>query len=312
MSSLNISVIGEDAQARAEAAHAFGKKSSADDLCFYHSSFQGKLVNVVDSVAYPEKLSPLLQALNVTDYALAIARKPTRALGEIIIALDLLGTKTIFLTEMDLTPFTANTCLKDSPVYTELQEAREFLLSKENPLVEGETEIVLDHCFEVKGVGVVALGVVKQGTARIHDKLTAFPSGKEVEVKSIQKNDEDVKEAFSGDRVGLCLKNVDARELGRGTVLAKDGVAVAKEVNCVAELSKYSKTSLTNGIILHTAIGLQFEPVKIECASEIKPGESKQAMLKFEKPIALRKGEKIVLCNLNAVNSTRIIGLAKA
>ncbi len=309
MSSLNVAVLGEDALERVAAAQAFGKKSSSEDLEFYHSVFQGKIINVVNPAAYPKKLSALVQALSLCDFALVLAPSPSPVLGELIIALDLLENKAVFTSGFDLTPFIANTRLRDSRVFASADEARFFLLEQENALVEGGCKIVLDHCFEVKGVGTVALGVVKSGVASVHDELTAFPSGKSVQIKSIQKNDQDVKQASSGDRVGLCLKNVKAEELERGEVLAKSGVSTVKDLKCVASVSKYSKTPIASGSALHLAAGLQFEPVRVECDSEVKPGGSGTIVLKGEKPFALTQGERMLLCDLNA-KGPRVIGVA--
>ena len=67
---------------------------------------------------------------------------------------------------------------------------------------EGSTQIVIDHCFDVKGVGTVALGKVISGKVSQYDKLFHLPSKTEILVKSIQMHDDDVKESVSPARVG--------------------------------------------------------------------------------------------------------------
>lgn len=310
MPSINIAVLGEDAEIRAGAAQALGKKGTADDISFYHTVFQGKIITVIDPLAYPVKFPVLLQALDLSDVALVVADKPSPILGEIIVALDILKMKSVFLSSFDLKPLLAQTSLKDSTVFSGIQEAREFLFAKESTYTEGDTLVHLDHCFEVKGVGTVALGIVKRGEIGVHDRITAYPAGKEIEVKSIQKNDEDVNSAGCGDRVGLALKNVKAGEITRGTVLSKGMLSVEKEFPCELAAVKFTKEPLVNDEALHLSAGLQFEPCRIEIQGEIKPGESGRGVIKTEKPVALLKGERLLLCDLDA-KGLRIAGVAR-
>jgi selenocysteine-specific translation elongation factor len=309
MPSLNIAVLGEDAETRAKAAQALGKKGTADDISFYNTVFQGKIITAIDPLAYPVKFPVLPQTLCLSDIALVVAEKPSPVLGEIIVTLDVMGMRAVFLSPLDLKPLLVQTSLKDSRVFSEIKDAKEFLFTQESPRVQGDTFVYLDHCFEVKGVGTVALGIVKRGEIGVHDRITAYPIGKEIEVKSIQKNDEDVNSAGCGDRVGLALKNVKSGEIARGTVLSKGTLSIEKEFACELAALKFAKESLVNDAALHLSAGLQFEPCRIEIEGEIKPGESGRGIIKTEKPVAFLKGDKLLLCDLNA-KGLRIVGVA--
>lgn len=309
MPSLNIAVLGEDAGERAKAAQALGKKGTADDISFYNTVFQGKIITAIDPLAYPEKFPVLPQTLCLSDIALVVAEKPSPVLGEIIVALDVLGMKAVFLSSFDLVPLLAQTSLKDSRVFLEIKDAKEFLFAQESSCIQGDTLVYLDHCFEVKGVGTVALGIVKRGEIGVHDRITAYPVGKEIEVKSIQKNDEDVASASCGDRVGLALKNVKAGEIIRGTVLSKGMLSAEKEFPCELVVLRFAKEPLVNDEALHLSTGLQFEPCRLEIEGEIKPGEKGRGMIRAEKPVAFLKGEKLLVCDLNA-KGLRIVGVA--
>ena len=310
MPSLNIAVLGEDAERRASAAQALGKKGTADDISFYNTVFQGKIITAIDPLAYPVKFPVLPQTLCLSDIALVVAEKPSPVLGEIIVALDVMGMKAVFLTSVDLKPLLAATSLKDSSIFSDIQEAREFLFAQEIPQVQGSTLIHIDHCFEVKGVGTVALGIVKRGEIGVHDRITAYPAGKEIEVKSIQKNDDDVTTASCGDRVGLALKNVKTGEVTRGTVLSTEKIRVEKELSCELSALKFSKEPLVNDEALHLSAGLQFEPCRLEVPEVVKAGEKGEGTIKTEKPVAFLKDEKLLLCDLNA-KGLRISGVAR-
>ncbi|MCI4361477.1 MAG: hypothetical protein L3J91_07200, partial [Thermoplasmata archaeon] len=66
----------------------------------------------------------------------------------------------------------------------------------------GTVQVPIDHAFPVKGVGAVALGVVRRGSLTAHEKLRLFPTPKLVEIRSIQVHDVDVRAARTGERVG--------------------------------------------------------------------------------------------------------------
>ena len=66
--------------------------------------------------------------------------------------------------------------------------------------------VPVDHAFNVKGVGVVILGVVTSGFVQKHATLNVLPAGKTAQVRSIQKHDDEFDVAGEGDRVGLSIK----------------------------------------------------------------------------------------------------------
>ncbi len=328
MPSINIAILGENAQERQSAAQAIGKKGTVDDIGFYHTVYSGKIVSVIEPASYPAKLSSLLQAIelsdhlvgdptkssktqSVSDQIIVLAPQPSPALGEIIIALDLLGRKASFVTETDLSPFLSATSLKDCKIFPSFQEAKEHALSQEPPKLEGSTRIPIDHCFEVKGVGTVALGLVKRGNVSVHDSLTSYPSGIPIQVRTIQRNDVDVQSAECNDRVGLSLKGAKSEEIERGSIFSAEPLQASREINCEISVAKFSKTPVSSGMALHVSCGLQFEPVKIECESEIRQGAKGSAKLVLQKPVALAPGERLLLCDLNA-KGLRVIASASA
>jgi selenocysteine-specific translation elongation factor len=63
--------------------------------------------------------------------------------------------------------------------------------------------VPVDHAFNVKGVGVVVLGIVVYGAVQKHATLNVLARRKTAQVRSIQKHDEEFDVAWEGDRVGL-------------------------------------------------------------------------------------------------------------
>jgi selenocysteine-specific translation elongation factor len=88
--------------------------------------------------------------------------------------------------------------------------------------IDGPVIIPIDHGFDVKGVGTVVLGVVKQGSVKVYDQLKIMPSGKDIFVKSIQMHEDPVDESNSPARVGLAVKGMTAEQITREDILCPE------------------------------------------------------------------------------------------
>jgi len=310
--SLNIAVIGEDAALREKVCHALAKKGTVDEIAFYNSSFQGKLVTCVDSVQFPSKLPSLVFALNLSNYCVIAANSLTPAVGECIVAADFLGKSGCIISENpdQFAPFVKNTSLEQWKRFSSIDEARAEILSFEPSAVEGPAKGVVDHSFEVKGVGSVALGVMLRGTLKVHDKLTAYPSGKPVEVRSIQKQDHDVETADCWDRFGISMKGATSADVGKGDVLSAAPLKTVSQLDVEVEASKFLKEPIgktESKETLHAAIGLQVVPC--ELTGQVKAGSKAQVKLALQKPLAFDSNEVLLLLRLDA-KGLRVAGKA--
>jgi selenocysteine-specific translation elongation factor len=172
------------------------------------------------------------------------------------------------------------------------------------PSVPGPVDVPIDHAFPVKGVGAVALGVVRRGTLHAHEHLQLFPTGKEVEVRSIQVHDIDRKEAACGERVGVSLKGVDAEELARGQTLAPAGSMLAGTVASGGPLTRcrYYRGDAGPGAQVHLALGLQVVPATIDGV------EAGKVTVTADRPLAGRAGAPAFLLDLSVPAGPRILG----
>ena len=74
--------------------------------------------------------------------------------------------------------------------------------------------MVVDHCFDVKGVGTVILGKVINGKVKQYDNLKLYPAGIDVMIKSIQMHDDPVNESVTPARVRTGTERCQARRGG--------------------------------------------------------------------------------------------------
>jgi selenocysteine-specific translation elongation factor len=167
---------------------------------------------------------------------------------------------------------------------------------------EGELLMPIDHSFDVKGVGTVLLGGIKQGKIKLYDKLSVLPLNKEVLIKSIQMHDDPVDESSSPSRVGLAVKGVLPREIERGDIICSgDNLKTADTEVLVRDFSKnkYYKGEITDTQTYLLSVGLQIKPIKIAI-------NQSRILLSLEKPIAFYEKQKFLILKPDS-KTTRII-----
>lgn len=271
--SVNFVLLGEESIAK-----GLGKKGTSTDLTLYDKKESGMIRTWVAPSGFPEKIQPLFQAIGICEYAVLHVSSLDKFAGEQIIALDTLGMDRGILShayEVDkekLESTIRGTVLEE---YERVEPARigESCGRFEPLRVPGETRIVIDHAFEVRGVGTVALGKVISGTVAKYQNLKILPSGMEVMIKSIQMHDEPVSEAESPARVGVALKGATVNEINRGDILCEDDAAsVSTKIEIDFEKNPYhtggyavNQTCLVNtGLQMRAARFLSIEPVILE------------------------------------------------
>ena len=281
---VSIAVIGSKAS---EFCSKAGKKGGESDYRLWHSSFNDKVLTFCEPHRWPEKLAPLAYALNLSQHVVIAEDEAGPAFGEALVAIDALEKKSgCFATECGLEQYAEGTSAQSFEAKP-FEEALKWARERSSEPVQGETKVVADSSFNVKGVGQVLLGFVERGTVRVHDELTAHPSNAKITVRSIQVQDEDVKEAPCYSRVGLCFKGASVEEITRGQVLSTAPVPTTTK----AELSvKKSRLARELPEHCHAFIGLQNAACKVEW------GET--ARVTFEEPVAF-DSEKMLLCDLN-------------
>ena len=303
MRSVNFVVLGEQT-----IANDFGKKGTVTDLTVYDRKESDIIRTWVVPNGFPEKIQPLLQAINIAEYVIFYVASLDRYTGEQIIALDMLNKKNGVLShsyEVDenrLHSMIKGTVLQnykkiDSP------NIKEELVKLPPVSNDGPAQIVIDHSFDVKGVGTVVLGKVSQGTINQYDNLKHLPSGTDVMVKSIQMHDDDVKQAVCPARVGLSLKGIKPDEVGRGDIITSDeSFEIKNELEIDFKQSPFYKGEISENQMCLVSIGLQVKAAKFSSISPVK--------LILDKPVVCRKNEICLLVKPEST-SVRVIGSGK-
>jgi Selenocysteine-specific translation elongation factor len=202
------------------------KVGTNSDILLYHRKDGDTIMTFIEPIKYPEKVSSLTDSIYPADIAIIKVSSINKDLGEVIIALDLMGkTRGFIIADEDKQPvikkIIENTSLKDYKFFTgKPMELIDEIKAMKIPRPDNSNVTVIDHFFKVKGVGTVVLGFVLSGNISKHQKLILSDLDREVEVRSIQMSDEDVDSAGAGSRVGLALKNIEPADMERGMFLS--------------------------------------------------------------------------------------------
>ena len=300
MESVNFVILGDQS-----IATDFGKKGTSTDLTLFDRKEAEKIYTFVTPNGFPEKIQPLFQAIALAEYVIFHVNILDKFTGEQIIALDTLGKKEGILSHsFDVDEARLDLMIKGTVIEgykkVEQDKIKDELANFASAKKDGSTSIVIDHTFDVKGVGTVALGKVLSGKVTQYDKILHHPSEIEAMVKSIQMHDDDVKESVSPARVGLSLKNIKHDEITRGDVLSNDTtIKTVTEITIDFKQNQFFKGTLAENQMCLVSVGLQIKAAKFASVSPMK--------LIFEKPVIVMPRDVCVLLKPES-NTVRIIG----
>ena len=301
--SINFVVLGKQ-----DIALDFGKKGTVTDLSLYDRKESDIIKTWMTPSGFPDKIQPLFQAINLAEYVIFHVDKLDKFTGEQIIALDLLKKeKGILSHTFDVDESKLDAMIKGTVVekYTKVdQDKIKEEMDKLEPISnDGPSEMVIDHCFDVKGVGTVILGKVTNGKVKQYDNLKLYPAGINILIKSIQMHDDPVEESICPARVGLAVKGAKPEEVGRGDVISEEGVVdVKSEIELDFQKNPFYKSEIAENQDCLVSIGLQIKAAKFSSISPLT--------LTFEKPIVCKKDQIVVILKPEST-SIRILGSGK-
>ena len=298
--SVNFVVLGKQSL-----ASEFGKKGTETDLILYDRKESDIIKTWVAPGGFPEKIQPLFQAINLAEYVIFHVDKLDKFTGEQIIALDSLKKeKGILSHTFDVDESKLDMMIKGTVVEKYLKVDQDKIkeeMDKLEPISnDGPSELLIDHCFDVKGVGTVILGKVTNGKIKQYDNLKLYPANIDVLIKSIQMHDDPVTESICPARVGLAVKGAKPDEVGRGDIIAaENAVDIKTELELDFTKNPFYKSDIAENQGCLVNIGLQIKAAKFTSISPLK--------LSFEKPVICKKGEIAVILKPEST-TIRILG----
>ena len=320
MAVLNVAFIGSESLAK-----KIAKKGDVRDIesYVYKEVRDGeiKIISLLRPLKHPEKIRPLLSVLNVAKAGIIEISKIDSATGEICVSFGCAGINNglVIINSQDgdwIDPDQVRIILEQSglrnwKLYEQVPDEhiiREDLFSLMEKKETDDSSLILpvDQFFNVKGVGLVAIGYVQSGIVSKHDTIQVLPADENGIVRSLQVMDDDVENAISGDRVGLAIRNLREEALHRGCMIvhAESNVLV-KNLSSTFAIDKapFQKRILQVGDVIHAAVDMQF------VVGRIKIIDQENVTVDWDIPLWTRKNNspKIIITQLDAT-PMRIIG----
>ena len=335
MTVLNVAMFGTD-----ELAKDIAKATDQRDVHTYvHKELnngEAKIISIIRPARFPERLRPLLNAISAGRVGLIEINEVDATLGEVIVAfasssikrgiavirpleggwVDQGMVEKMFIQAgLDGWQFMQPDGLEiRNQLYALMEQINDELIqSAQSPLV-----VSIDQYFNVKGIGLVAIGYVQCGTLKVHDELHILPAKGNGSTKSLQVMDDDVPEARSGDRVGIALRNAKEESLSNGSIIVKPALldkktntdiplSVIEHKSSTLKLSPspFQKRQLTEGDVIHVSLDLQF------IVGRIKSVDGENLIVEWESPLYVRRDnpEQAIISQLDS--KPRIIGSAE-
>jgi selenocysteine-specific translation elongation factor len=263
-----------------------GKKGNETSMSFYNRKVGDDIVVAIAPSDMEGKFYALPNTMILAEQIVIDTSSIDAIFGEVLVGASLLGKKILFTKDGDIAKIIAGLELPEHAFVDrdDLLPAIESYPSKKN---DGSVKVEIDRCFNVKGVGTVLLGVVTRGTLRKHDKL--LKPGREIVVRSIQCQDEDVESADLGARVGIAAKGIGEDDVKKGDVLSTSLIPGRTDANVSIRMSKVANEQVKPGSQYQIFTGFN------SCSCIVESLEGGKARLKLDKELQLEKGDMIML-----------------
>ena len=119
----------------------------------------------------------------------------------------------------------------------------------------GQFYFAIDHCFPIKGHGTVLTGTVLNGCVGVNDSIEIPHLQIQKKVKRMQIFRKAVGSARKGDRLGICVTNLDPKMVERGVAAAPGSVPLLSTVICMVKKVRFFKPSCRSNSKFHITIG---------------------------------------------------------
>ena len=329
MSVFNVALVGSE-----DLARKLGKKGDTRDIESYvhKESRDGevRILSLLRPLKYPESIRPLLSVLDVAKAGLLEIRELSASVGEAMVALGCAGisrgkaiispSEGVWIDSDQVRVMLDQAGLGDWEVIegevdeheirSDLFEIQDEMSSSMEKLNSSPLILPVDQHFNVKGVGLVAIGYVQSGRVSKHDEVEVMPAADVGVVRSLQVMDDDVDVAITGDRVGVALRNLREQSLHRGCMICvsgEGGLVRHESSNFQLEVAPFQRKVLSAGEVIHAASDLQFSVGRISSL------DGSSVTVDWESPIWIRAdgSSRVLIVQLDAV-PMRIMGSASS
>ena len=146
--------------------------------------------------------------------------------------------------------------------------------------------------------GTVITGTLLEGSCKAGEDVMVYPEERIIKIRGIQSHGQKEEAAYAGQRTAINLANVKKEELERGQVLAAPGTLTNSIfLDVKVTLFKTTNRQLRNGDRVHVNYGSAQTIAKAVLLDQdsIGAGESAYVQLRFDDPIAVKRGDRFII-----------------
>ncbi|EFN58810.1 hypothetical protein CHLNCDRAFT_48540 [Chlorella variabilis] len=113
----------------------------------------------------------------------------------------------------------------------------------------------IDHCFAIKGQGTVMTGTVMRGSVRVGDPIELPELRVQKKVKSMQMFRQPIQVCSRGDRLGICVTQLDAKQVERGLACTPGTVPTFEAAVAAVEKIRFYSGEVRSRSKMHITVG---------------------------------------------------------
>jgi selenocysteine-specific translation elongation factor len=260
-------------------ASFIGKRGSSNSITFFNRKSGNDVIVALFPSQEDEKIHALAESLLVSSQILLSTSHLDRKFGEALIASSLIERKLMLTDDNEVGGLLQGSGIGKYSIVSREDVLQSILENIGAEDAKAQVRVDIDKAFPVKGIGTVALGIVTKGMLKQHDKL-CHTSGKEVSVRSIQSQDEDIVSAGVGTRVGVSLKGIEYDEIRKGDLFTVNQVPMSRRIVLDCRSSSAANEKMEKGAMYAIALGFSF----VECTVVRIEGHELELELKSAVP----------------------------
>ena len=287
----------------------------------------GNEVSVVDVPGHERFVNNMLAGVGGIDMALLVVAADESVMPqtrEHLAILDLLGvgrglvaiTKSdlveeewLGLVESEVEDVLTGTTLEDAPIVAvsamtgnglpELKATMARLLEETPSKPDlGRPRLPVDRSFTMSGFGTVVTGTLIDGRLSVGEAVELVVSGRKARVRGLQTHRTRLEEALPGTRVAANLTGVAHEEVSRGDVMATGGwLTPATALDVRLRVLDDAPHSLRHNmfVTVHSGSSEVIGRLRLLDSRTADPGATVWAQLKLDTPVAVVKGDYVVI-----------------
>ena len=269
-------------------ASFIGKKGSSESITFYNRKAGDETIVALFPGQEEEKVYALAETLLLASQIVISTSLVDKKFGEALVAASLLNRRLLLTADNDVKGILGGAGITNFKVVQREDLLNDIIANRQGAAGAAQVRVEIDKAFPVKGVGTIALGIVTRGTVKQHDKLY-HTSGKQVVIRSIQSQDEDVLSAGTGTRVGLSLKDMSHDEIEKGDLLTSTPVKRCGKVRIECKGCKVAPEAIQTGAHYRLVLGFSVS----DCA--VLGVDGAMVELELKAPMPAEVGDEALL-----------------